>query len=512
MSKPNTRFKLSPEVQQQGAIVDLERALIGALIQFSSDGLDAQKEAFEAIRPYSRADIYNENNHVIFSSVASMIEASELCTAELLNKRLADLNRINDVGGLGVIAGLCKDGWNYNTPEKIKSLSKELIEESRRRKAYELTSIVQQGEADNRPLDDILSDAQELIAALQKKQGQGKTNFALRTTADILAPRTLRYLVDDLITMPAIIGVYGTTGHGKSFVVVDMACHIATGKPYCGYKTKQGSVLYIAAEDASGIERRIAAWIKANPSYPLDDALHLIAEPCLLPSQTNDLIECIATIPNLRLLILDTLNLTLEGNENDTTDMTAYMRAAKAISQSYPDLCVLIVHHAGKSGQDFARGSVAFKANLDVEFCVRMDAGIVTISNTKVKNAAEAKPLAFSFATVELNNWTKEDGSHIESAVLVATDTPVSSKILKPSGELQQRALTVLMALAQYQQNNLKDAGYEGSAGVLYVDWERDCLKQGITRKAYEFKKRIFLKLQDAGLVKLDAPYIRLLD
>lgn len=336
--------------------------------------------------------------------------------------------------------------------------------------------------------------------------------FTLRTTADILAPRVLRYLIDDLVPMPAIIGVYGTTGHGKSFVVVDMACHIASGKAYNGYSVKQGGVLYVAAEDSGGIERRIAAWIKTNPAHPLNESLQLIAEPCLLPSQTRDLINCIACVPNVRLVILDTLNMTMEGNENDTTDMTAYMRAAKAISQSYPDLCVLIVHHAGKSGQDFARGSVAFKANLDIEFCVRMDSGIVTISNTKVKNAAEAKPLAFSFSSVELDNWTKESGEHIESAVLVATDAPVSSKLMKPSGELQQKALTVLMALTQYQQNNLKDAGYEGRAGVLYADWERDCLKQDITRKAYEFKKRIFLKLQDAGLVKLEAPYIRLLD
>lgn len=500
------------DINQQTALVEMERALIGALINLSGDGLEAQKTAFEAVKPYSIADIYNPTNLSIYSSVASMIVEGTICTPELLYKRLVDRKTLDDIGGLGTIVQLCRDAASYSSLDAVKGLAKNLFDESRRRKAYDLTSIVQQGEADNRPLDDILSDAQELITTLQKKHGQGKTTFARRTTTDILAPRVLRYLIDDLVPMPAIIGVYGTTGHGKSFVVVDMACHIASGKAYNGYSVKQGSVLYVAAEDASGIERRIAAWIKANPSYPLDDALHLIAEPCLLPSQTQDLIDCIASVPDLRLVILDTLNLTLEGNENDTTDMTAYMRAAKAISQAYPDLCVLIVHHAGKSGQDFARGSVAFKANLDVEFCVRMDAGVVTIGNSKAKNSAEAKPLAFSFSSVKLDNWTKESGEHIESAVLVATDAPMNSKVLKPSGELQQKALTVLMALTQYQQNNLKDAGYDGIAGVLYADWERDCLKQGITRKAYEFKQRIFLKLQNAGLVKLDASYIRLLD
>jgi hypothetical protein len=441
-----------------------------------------------------------------------MIASGELCNAQLLYARLVDRGAIDGIGGIGALALICKEALNHSSLDAVKALSKQLLEESRRRKAYQLESIIRQGEADNRPLDDILGDAKELITSLQKKQGQGKNNFALRTTADILAPRVLRYLIDDLVPMPAIIGVYGTTGHGKSFVVVDMACHIATGKPYCGYKTKQGSVLYVAAEDASGIERRIAAWIKANPSYPLDDALHLIDEPCLLPSQTNDLIECIATIPNLRLLILDTLNLTLEGNENDTTDMTAYMRAAKAISQSYPDLCVLIVHHAGKSGQDFARGSVAFKANLDVEFCVRMDAGIVTISNTKVKNAAEAKPLAFSFSTVELDNWTKEDGSHIESAVLVPTDAQRGqdgTKGDKLSSKNQSAALALLRAMSKYSTHNLEAGGYDtNQAAVLYADWQAECLKQKLAEKPNKFRERIILPLQNAGLITQASPYV----
>lgn len=500
------------DINQQTALVDMERALIGALINLSGDGLEAQRTAFDSLKPFTIADIYNPTNQAIYSSVASMIVEGAICTPELLYKRLADRKTLDDIGGLGTIAQLCRGAASYSSPDAIKGLAKNLFDESRRRKAYQLTSIVQQGEADNRPLDDILTDAQELITSLQKKQGQGKNNFALRTTTDILAPRTLRYLVDDLITMPAIIGVYGTTGHGKSFVVVDMACHIASGKAYNGYSVKQGGVLYVAAEDSGGIERRIAAWIKTNPAHPLNESLQLIAEPCLLPSQTQDLIDCIASVPDLRLVVLDTLNLTMEGNENDTTDMTAYMRAAKAISQSYPDLCVLIVHHAGKSGQDFARGSVAFKANLDVEFCVRMDAGIVTISNTKIKNATEAKPLAFSFSSVKLDNWTKESGEHIESAVLVATDAPVSNRVLKVTGTNQQRAITVLMALTQYQQNNLTYAGYEGSEGVLYADWERDCIRQGIARKPSGFKERILLKLQEAGIVKLEAPYIRLLE
>lgn len=521
MSKPNTRFKLSPEAQQQGAIVEMERALIGALIQFSSDGLNAQKQAFEAIHPYSRADIYNENNLVIFSSVTSMIVANELCTVELLHKRLADLNRLNDVGGLGVIAGLCNDGWSYNTPDKLKALSGELIKESRRRKTYELETIVRQGlEVDGRTVDEVLSDVQARINLLTARRNEAK--FKLSAWRDISAPKPVNWLINGVIEADSLACLYGASGCGKSFLAVDLSLCIASGHDWHGHKVQQGSVAYFAGEGLAGLRRRIAAWLQSSnaDTGKVDNHFLLADKACLLPDDTDDVISALRDVPDLRLMVLDTLNRTMAGDENSTRDMTAYIQACDKIRTAIPNLTVLLIHHTGHAASDRARGNSALKASLDIELCATMreldGRRVVTIEGTKSKDAEPLVLKAFSLSTVELAGWRDDEGRPMASATLTLTDAaglPLSTKGDKaPKGANQQKALTVLMALTQYQKNNLSYAGYEGSEGVLYVDWERDCIRQGIARKPSGFKERILLKLQEAGIVKLDAPYIRLLE
>jgi len=47
---------------------------------------------------------------------------------------------------------------------------------------------------------------------------------------------------------------------GKTFIALDMAFSVATGTPWQGHDTKQGSVVYIAAEGVQGMAQRIDAW------------------------------------------------------------------------------------------------------------------------------------------------------------------------------------------------------------------------------------------------------------
>ena len=53
--------------------------------------------------------------------------------------------------------------------------------------------------------------------------------------------------------------IFGPTGSGKSFVVLDMAYCIAAGIDYHGHETKQGNVVYICGEGFSGLNRRLRA-------------------------------------------------------------------------------------------------------------------------------------------------------------------------------------------------------------------------------------------------------------
>jgi phage/plasmid primase-like uncharacterized protein len=84
------------------------------------------------------------------------------------------------------------------------------------------------------------------------------------TRADSLELTEIKWVVDDYIEADSLAQVFGDPGGGKSFVAIDLACCVATGKPWHGHDVKQGSVFYIAGEGHNGLARRLKAWQIGN--------------------------------------------------------------------------------------------------------------------------------------------------------------------------------------------------------------------------------------------------------
>ena len=57
------------------------------------------------------------------------------------------------------------------------------------------------------------------------------------------------YLVEGLIPKVGLGVIAGNPKAGKSFFALQLACCVATGKPFLGREVQQGSVLYLALED-----------------------------------------------------------------------------------------------------------------------------------------------------------------------------------------------------------------------------------------------------------------------
>ena len=54
--------------------------------------------------------------------------------------------------------------------------------------------------------------------------------------------------------------IFGQPASGKSFLAVDLAASIATGRAFQGLKTQKGDVVYIAGEEGyRGLKRRFTA-------------------------------------------------------------------------------------------------------------------------------------------------------------------------------------------------------------------------------------------------------------
>ena len=331
-----------------------------------------------------------------------------------------------------------------------------------------------------------------------------KPRQTFRPLGELLkTPPAENWVVKKFIPASSIIVFFGNSGHGKTFVVIDLLCHIAAGLPWCGNKTKQGPILYLAGEGQHGVLRRFKAWFEANPGN--EGAINNIlirTVPAALcdPVATADLLDEIAAMPVKPVAIaIDTLARNFgPGDENSTRDMSAFVSALDALRTTSNDAAIILPHHSGHGDKSRARGSSVLKGAIDTEFCVERKETLITMVCSKMKDADEPAPLAWMLTRQDLP-WADEDGVPMNSAVLVpavaqSTQSTKSTKLTRP-----QRI--TLAALTEIIPN--------GEDHALIADWKNAALKAGITQAEskqarYAAFTRASEALIDAGKVKIE--------
>ncbi|WP_309671063.1 AAA family ATPase [Gemmatimonas sp.] len=71
---------------------------------------------------------------------------------------------------------------------------------------------------------------------------------------------TLEYHVHQVLPVCSLITLWAPSGIGKTFVMLDLALHVAAGKPWHGLAVQQAPVLYVVGEGFAGMRSRVAAW------------------------------------------------------------------------------------------------------------------------------------------------------------------------------------------------------------------------------------------------------------
>ncbi|OQW99343.1 MAG: hypothetical protein BWK73_50640 [Thiothrix lacustris] len=225
-------------------------------------------------------------------------------------------------------------------------------------------------------------------------QPSAKPNkIRLHRGSDLLTPTPIKWLVSGVLEAGVLAAAFGAPASGKSFVAIDLALSVASGRAWNERGVNQGSVVYFAGEGKAGIKRRLKAWIQRNPESQelIAEHFYLSDRACNLPNEAALVLDTLAEVKNLKLVILDTLQRTMEGDENSTRDMSAYVMALDVIKAAYPEVVVLVVHHTGHGSADRARGSSVLKASLDAEISVsKDDAGVITLKSSKAKDADPA--------------------------------------------------------------------------------------------------------------------------
>jgi hypothetical protein len=277
---------------------------------------------------------------------------------------------------------------------------------------------------------------------------------------DDIDDEPVEWLIEGVIPKKAFVALYAPPASFKSFVALDIAECIATGREFLTKEVKhQGAVLYIAGEGHGGIGARIKA-MKKHHNTPLGAPVFFLRKQINLRSSATDIQDLIQAVDDIQatheiqfeLVVIDTLARAFGGgNENASEDMGAFITAAGAIQGRY-NCALLVVHHAGKDATKGLRGHSSLLGAVDTELeIIRIEdapKGILHIS--KQKDGEDGQRYGFQMITVELSTTLLGFDTVSSLAVEVDNELNVERPNASPppdrsgSGHNQRLALTAL--------------------------------------------------------------------
>lgn len=245
-----------------------------------------------------------------------------------------------------------------------------------------------------------------------------------------IQPQPIKYLIKNIIQEEAQHMIFGQSEHGKGFVIVDIAASVACPEieTWNGKKIKHGQVIYFAGEGAKGLRKRFAAWAIKRGINPENVQLSVIDETFKLDAiDTEHNIE--KTIAEIRdrannpvLIIFDTFNCYMGGEENSAKDAGIFLGLENRIKQEF-HCAIMTIHHSGKSEKNESRGSSAIRAAMDIEYKVEKNGNIITLTQTKNKDNEKEKTLKFNLEQMIIPEWFDEDGEAVTSCTIELNET-----------------------------------------------------------------------------------------
>jgi len=230
---------------------------------------------------------------------------------------------------------------------------------------------------------------------------------------DSIQDEPVKWLIHGVLPQGAFSALYGPPGSFKSFIALDIAHSIATGRPWMGKEvTEAGAVLYIAGEGFGGIGARIKA-LKIHHQTENGAPIYIIRHQLNLRSSIEDFNALVLAVETLvmetgidfKLIVIDTLARAFGGgDENSASDMMQFVVTCGHIQKIVQGAGLLFIHHSGKDSSRGMRGSSSLLAAVDTELeLLRIEdsmKGLVRIA--KQKDGSDNERYGFEMVTVEL--------------------------------------------------------------------------------------------------------------
>ena len=279
--------------------------------------------------------------------------------------------------------------------------------------------------------------AKEFAADPPKEADKPKPTKTIKIESwDTIQDEPVEWLIDGVIPKGSFTALYGPPGSFKSFIALDIAEAIATGRAWMGKEVKQtGAVLYLAGEGFGGIGARIKA-CKMHHQTEDGAPIYIVRHQLNLRSSAEDFNALMMAVVQLveqtgmefSLAIVDTLARAFGGgNENSSEDMGAFITAMGKV-QEFLNCALMVLHHSGKDAAKGLRGHSSLLGAVDTELeLLRFDEqmkGVLTIS--KQKDGADNERFGFEMVEVEIRPAGLGLSDPIVSLAVQASDSAVN--------------------------------------------------------------------------------------
>jgi len=271
----------------------------------------------------------------------------------------------------------------------------------------------------------------------------GLTDFHSITLQDLLSSQieTPAWLVDQLIPGNGITCVAGRPKVGKSFIVLELAASIASGRPLFGqFEVDRKNVLIISKEDGQAqlkeriqklsIDRSLNIAISTDQGIFFDD-------DSMLPRILNLVHQCDAQV-----VIIDSFIRVNRGDENTSKGITLIHRVFKQLNDE--GVSIIFIHHHGKedaqharNGGDSLRGSSDIYAMIDTLLTLKKENETTLLfSNDANRHGKQVRPFYISFPDFSDDNRRFK--------FLGYTDGPTNQNLQLPIEKAMDKTLALL--------------------------------------------------------------------
>lgn len=281
---------------------------------------------------------------------------------------------------------------------------------------------------------------------------------------------------ESAVLLPAgeLTVVSGASKGGKTTFVAAASVAIAAGRPFLGMPTRQGTVVYVQADDPVAFwTRRVGMIAKALQVEPgeLDGHFYTSSEQRLLLDDRSDVDRLLRHLSELQpsVVVLDPLRRLMAGEENSATDMAQVIRNLDRIRDEL-GCALVLVHHSRKTRQDDderpaaerMRGSSALRGAGNVLSMYPTLGHESVTCELELKNAQPVPPFTIDllFDGTDLDiafgglAGTKQERDRREAVVfaLHGEDGLTAAQIAKQAGLEKRTARRILTQLATVGQ------------------------------------------------------------